>query len=834
MKKLLYTAALAILAAMVLSCEKEPSTGEERSSVNNELTPEQEFWAVVGQLVSMDDMTSDYKGKTFTPIIGTETEPGIRVVGVNSLQAAVERYNSLVGASIDTNTVSHTYTSTEVGSLSWSKSADNRSWATVDVSIPSVPTLQRIVYRSGAQGDVNGSVGKGYRAYYRFGDVVKRVRAEDNATEYWVCVRPAFDPEDKGKSHWITVSPLPEKNIWPYYDTHQPYISSTDLEYGLPYNLRDDLEWPQDLAEMLYAICNPVQWFANITQYSSENMFGSPKGLPIFNDFHSSKKGYHNQYFWKNVQKAWTDKQLFQTVFGRSIDGDPINLAWFQRRVEPGNEGLNFLYNGYSWWVKTSNTAQLYQVNFKSETGKDGVKLNMHSKTPTKPSHQVVNKKNKLDTSTNFAFDVKKECTLEKPYVQKPAFFGDNAPRWIIRYAEGQELAQDGKEDPSFALRGVETVYRYYDVYEQGTYDNDPPEETSEGGTGYIGKAHYKWGDVYKDETGAVWHVFNPAGVSPEPEGSRFNERSPYSELISFTSVGMDVFPGGSTVSNLPTLDQAIRVYMWLQLASNNTQPCINEQQCIDHPIFGLYHLNVYEHANLDIRRLMLYVTSQNKKERSDNLLCSIAYSGHAGGKQALVRCIENTENEQNQPQYYFWTKYPANPSKTEENVKNFSDVTIALQDIADQTMVDKYAEDAYARLAYSSIYGLGNNLNEERPIRSTTDSKATNVQNYWYNKLLWDDFQFRKDMWNEPVLFFRYTRVRDNGDNNYSKTTTDGHTLTLVSAREWTTDTMPNAEENYTNWDGFSRMIWISNDDMYLNGQKYELLTWDKIKDAN
>ena len=836
MKKHL-TIALSAAALLLLatSCQ-DWFNPEQPSSVNPDRTAEQEFWAVVGQLVGRDQRTDDYEGKTFKPVIGEPDggDESVRVVAVNDLEAAVARFNTLVGADITSETSTYTYKSKEVGTLTWTKSSDNRSWGVVDVEVPSVPGLRKIIYRSAEQGDVNGSVGDNGSAYYRFGDVIQRTRQDDGKTEYWICVRPAFDKEDKGKSHWVSVSPLPKENVWPYYKDGKPFTASNGFDYGLPYNLGTDLEWAQDLAELLFAIIYPEDWMSNIGQYYSENMFGSPNGLRIFNDFHKGNIKYHNVEFWKNVQKQWKDKNLVQKIFGVSYN----DMA---KAIDPKNpgRGLHFLYDEYSWNTRFSNKPKLYQVHYSN--GSKDTEKNMHLQTKSTPSAQVVKPNQKTESNINYPLDVY-DVVQYQPYISESRFFDDAAPRWCIRYAEGVELSENGKFDPQQPIKGFNPdneFYRYYKhVYPEKNLTEEP-EETGQSkiNAGYAGMAHYKWGDVYKDENGAIWYVFNESGISPNPqEGHQFNERSVYSELVSFSSTGMELSSTSACVYNLPTLDQAIRAFMWMYNLQQNTIGLQSEGEMEDRPTYGLCLSNILEYAHVDPRSLMLYVSAQNGEARSDNLLCSIAYNGGGvAGRQPLVRCIMNTElQKNNQPLFFFWTNYPSVPSDTELNVKNFSNVSITLQDIAEQQMVDKYAKDAYARLAISNAHpNVPANLSGPRAFRTQAESKAQKVSNYWYDMNLWNNnFGFHKDMWNEPVLVMRYARVKDMGESNYSTTTTDGHRLTLVNARRWTTDIYRNAEENYNEWQIYASLIWESQNDMYLNGQQYKMVTWDKMKD--
>lgn len=93
--------------------------------------------------------------------------------------------------------------------------------AQVEVNIKQMPGLKKIIYYSEEQAGENGAFNGS--AYYRFGDVVSKTNA-DGETEYWICVRPAFGPEKREESHWISVSDLPKANI--YSKTGEPIPGS--------------------------------------------------------------------------------------------------------------------------------------------------------------------------------------------------------------------------------------------------------------------------------------------------------------------------------------------------------------------------------------------------------------------------------------------------------------------------------------------------------------------------------------------------------------------------------------------------------------------------------
>ena len=838
MRKYLKYAFPALVCLGLVSCKPESLDPDEKVI---DPTEENVFWKVVGQLVDNDDITPDYKGKTFKANIGSPDggDESVRIVAVNDPGAAASRYNNLTGASITETTPSHTWQDKEVGSLVWQLGDGSTSWASVTVDIPSVPSLRKIIYRSPEQGDVNGSVGNNGSAYYRFGDVIKRTRQEDGAPEYWICVRPAFGPEGKAKSHWVSVSPLPMSRIWPYNSTKadqqgMPFTASNGMEYGLPTLIGDDIEWHQDLAEMLFAIMYPEQWQTNATNFYSTNMFGVINGLRIFNDFSDDNLKYHNKEFWKNVQQKWKAKNIVQTVFGVTYD----EMAAALNPNNANAQGLYLLYNGYSWNTTTSNKPKLFQLHYTN--GEGDKEKNMHKQTKTTVSAQVVTPRNQVESNTNFPLNVF-NLYLNRPYLSEARFFGDDKPRWIVRYATGEELSDNGNYDPQQPIAGFpknNEVYRYYkDAYPEKNL-TDAPEITVEGGSGYgyVGKAHYRWGNVYKDENGSKWFVINQSGYNDValPE---LTEASPYSELVSFdvSSFEAMTYPGDEgpqKVSNLPSPDVAIRSFMFLYLLFNQTIDKRTEAKLDEDEKYGKTILNIMRNAGVDVRNLMQSIMAQNNDPRDNSAACCIAYAGKSAA-QALLRVVVNIQNEHNDPQFYFWTKYPSHPDEVTQFVREFSNSLIYLQDITEQDMVDKYAIDTYAVQPLSRYTKADSDEHTPRLRRTHADYNAGYVSNYYYNSNTFTNVQYPGSMWNEPVLVFRYTRVKDMGDGDYSKTTVDGHKLTLVSARPWSSPFVIDDDQYYESVREYPRLVFqMIGDSMYLNGQHYNMLKWNEIID--
>ena len=450
------------LGMSVTSCKDDDDDKKSEEQKEQEAQEAQQqadaFWAVVGQLTSIDNYTIDYQNKTFEPTIGEPLEGNstVRVVATNDMASAAERFANLVGASIDANTSNYTYTNDNVGTLTYTKTDNGQSWATVDVNIKQLPKLQQIIYRSPEQGGTNASTTG--TCFYRFGDVVQKKYTDymddgssSIVTEYWVCVRPAFNPEGKGDSHWITVSPPPSKHVHFYTD-------SKKREHALPTGIGTNKEQMQNLAEMLYAIFHPTEWQTNVETYPAPGIFSS--GLRMFHDFDHGKVKYHSAQFWQRVREAWDDKGICNKLFGYSSEDMSASLE---------SNGLNLLAKGYSWWTSVSWNLSLYQYTYKNG---EGFKSNMHD-----ASGETEIKKNMENITPINVFAL---YTVNAPFVTNRDFFGDNAPRFVIRHATGKELAGGSQPTVYTTLstpdNGITDFYTYNVYYDQPVNNNAKPE----------------------------------------------------------------------------------------------------------------------------------------------------------------------------------------------------------------------------------------------------------------------------------------------------------------------------------------------------------------------
>ena len=449
------------LSMSVASCKDDD---DDNNGGSGGKTPEeqadvtQKYWDVVGQLVGIEQYTEQYQNKEFEPTIGEAETPGslTRVVLVNDVQTAAKRFADLVGATgINENTPSYTYDDPDVGTLTYTKTNNGKSWAEVEVNIKQVPHLKKIVYRT--TGDENGSFeGK---AYFRFGDIVKKTNEGND--EYWICVRPAFGPEKKEDSHWVCVNYLPTKNT-------KTVNGSNGKNYYLPTAIGKDVENMQNFVEMLYAIFNPIKWQDN-TDYHTDRTVGF-NGVPIFADFQAKNVKYHNHFFWQNVQDAWS--KLY--IDGKLTPALGISFDNLKKMMTTGNNNggayMHLLYKGYSWWTATSWNLTLYEASYSCGTKNE--ELNMHKVAYSEPEKNV-----KGFTSD---FDCRKMPSPLSAYNE----FWDNSTdyRFFIRHATGKAL--NGNKTLSVKAgfdggTGITEVYRYYAFYpSQWTDTGADPEIT--------------------------------------------------------------------------------------------------------------------------------------------------------------------------------------------------------------------------------------------------------------------------------------------------------------------------------------------------------------------
>jgi len=446
---LLMAALVCGLSLGVTSCKDDDDNNgpsEEQQDQQNEQAQDlaNARFAVIDQLADVDTIEADFLAQTFEPSIGIASDEGVRIVNTNTMEAAAERFANIVDASIDENTPTYTWTDEKLGTMTYTKVTDGTAWATVDVNIKQVPQLQKIIFRSPDQGDENAAF-KG-RAYYRFGDVVRvPVKGVDGSKfwQYWVCVRPAFGPEKKEDSHWVTLRVDQKDKVMKYEKGQSTWY--------IPTGLGTNKEHMQNLAEMLYAMLYPEQWEQNIL----DNL--KNKKMKMFHDFHKDNEPLHNMYFWQNVCKGW-DQQYIIDSDGNASDVWHLvfnsNKNSMKKLVNDPNLGLNLLYNGFSWVKEKNLNIKFYQATYTNGTG---VNSNMHVANYTEPKGIL----------KGITFDCR-QMGFYHEYNYKQFFNSDGKVRWCVMHATGNELQRMAAGwatkylGPKDSMKGVTHVYRYY------------------------------------------------------------------------------------------------------------------------------------------------------------------------------------------------------------------------------------------------------------------------------------------------------------------------------------------------------------------------------------
>jgi hypothetical protein len=778
------------LSFAVTSCKDDDnengggSTSEEQIAENAEI-----FWSVVANLVSPFDATDEYENKTFEPTIGEPMDGNstIRVVSTGDMASAAQRFADLTGAPVDENTTSYTYQDDAVGTLVYTKTNDGTSLATVDVSIKQIPHLQKIVYKTPEQMGTNGTF-KG-TPYYSFGDVILRYN-QDDQPEYWVCIRPAIGDAGKEKTHWMTVSRLPQDNTKLLYD-------DLTVIAQVPTKLGASDEHMQNLAEMLYAMFNPDDWW--------DNLQSNPK-VKLFHDLYHVRAKYFNQYYWKLLLKDWEKNGLFEMIFGYNAEQ--------MKNIVNNPDGLNILSKGYTGKVG------LYQWNFKNGTGN---KSNMHDMKSS-----VVKKEGTGVSRMNLFYDQ----YYENHWVNE-AFFGDANPRFVFRTAEGKELL--GSTPNKFTTiasttKKISDVFVFNREHKVNVGSQNDPIVYSEGDVNpmqeYEGDPHYKLGDVYKDEKGKLWFVVSMAGGI---------EKAGISELVSFQDCFTWQTGGGSaytytTSDVMPSRDGAIRALVILEAMRNNIMSHSDRQWKTSSSPACVALANVDTYAKVNLRRILQNLIEVDGA-RANTEACTIVYGpGTADGGHPALRFLVESHNKDKIPMLRFYEHYPSKANTTSEYYTSFSNVKIMLSDLNNQSKIDAYAKDFWATRQLSDLTRNPDD-DEPRTVVNRPDDRANDPRNFIYEYDTWDKFNYTTGMWNDPILVIAFDAVVDRGET-YRTSTVNGHTLTLVHATPIVED--PDPEKSETSMEGLKVFeVQIHGQDanaISVDGKTIELPKWSAV----
>ena len=798
MKKMMNFALMAAmvcgLSLAVTSC-KDDDKDNDNGSGNGEQTAEEiaaehaeTFWGVAANLVSPFDVTAEYENKTFEPTIGTPLDGNttIRVVNCGSMASAASRFTSITGVEIDENTTTSTYQDDAVGTLVYTKTNDATSLATIDVNIKQIPHLQKIIFKTSEQMGTNSKFSG--TAYYSFGDVIA-LDNEDGLQEYWVCVRPALGPAGKEDTHWVTLSQLPDKNVWTYEGKKKP------ITFRLPQQLGTDEIQMQNLAELLYAVCNPEQWWKNL----QDN-----KGVDLFGDLYHERAQYFNQYFWQTVQKFWSDKSAGQSISEKLFGYDFDEM----KKIINDQNALHLLRKGFSWYTTSSNSPTLYEYTYSNGTGK---KSNMHSYKSKSVSKNVMT-----------GDGIKLDCVAD--YTQNhwicPAFFGDEQPRFIFRFATGKDLFG---ADPGVFQSMKGGKHNIVDVYVLNEQLGIPTQSELKVYTEAAANPNmvenkdandrlgvYIPGDVVKDEQGTRWFCIMGSGYNES--GKILDDRAWF---ISLEGISMtDGIP-----TNILTEAQAPEVGFRLLKIMSYVRT-YQKYSVTDSKAF--IAKNIYDYTKVNIGDLFVMRDSvwrfkDNKTTKyfnshSKNLMTNLAYIGN-DGRLKLLRCVFDHTQAGNQRSncqpasgkndfqyhhFYFYKHYMnSDPTSWRELTDDESSLEmtrymtpwpvtndeILFSDLGNQAKVDQWAaKDKWVTLPLVDLANPGADYTKREQPRTRAYSNPRAL-----NFVMTENGTFidHLGMYNEPVLFVRVMTVKDAGGNKATLESEDGRKLTVVHLQD-------------------------------------------------
>jgi len=427
----LLAALLCGMSMSVTSCKDDDKDNNSSETTEMEaLENANTFWGVAWNLVGTLDDTVDYTDRTFEPTIGEpmEGEDGARVVILPDVEAAAAHFAAIVDADVTEATTTYTYQHDAVGRLTYTKSTDGKSLATVDVDIKQIPHLQKIVYMTADQLGTNAT--KDGVPYYSFGDVIMRQRS-DGVDEYWICIQPAFTPQGSNEVIWASVSPLPSENIFKYTS------NKGNHDYSIPTGLGNNKEYIKNLAELIYAMSEPKQWYSNIDTGAND--------MKAFNLVKKENVKYFNETFWNRVWNGWVNNNLSKYIFGTS-------LATLNSKLKDASTGLKFVYYGYSWWYNVSDNLSLYVST-----------VNVGKNRKDSNARFLDWKEVKRDVITPYiAVDCLSQLKNETQWINEP-FFGNNEPHYIFRFATSKSLF--GKKIGIYESLASPALYGFKDLY---------------------------------------------------------------------------------------------------------------------------------------------------------------------------------------------------------------------------------------------------------------------------------------------------------------------------------------------------------------------------------
>jgi len=430
-----------LMAALVVGLGMNVTSCKDDDDDNNdERTPEEiaqdpyekeseaadALYRLVSQLSVCDSLPNNWKTATFEPKAGKvldASQPRVRTIAVNNAAEAVARYNSLTGKDLPATTITDTYKVEGVGTLQLNVGGAG-TIATIDVDVKQMPQLAQLRFVSVADMGENGHF-RG-EPYYRFGDVVR-----DSKGCYWVCVRPAYSPNGKEDTHWMSFQ-LIDKNI-------KTYTKKGCEPQKYPVDLGVQMEKMQYLAQLMAILANPDGYKTtagegNFFFDAAHNYTGlgglEEKAMPVDSLVRQAR--------------LWDQNKVWEKVM--PVGFEPNEVQTFKDRFKHGQ--LCFIYEKGSVMDKDKDKDKLLTIKYTRYIRPDLF---------FRGDYQVLEKN--IDMQ-KYDFDITQNYTTKGTSIAPNVFPPD---AFVVRYKTGYQLSSNWLFNPSAtdSIPGVTTVHRF-------------------------------------------------------------------------------------------------------------------------------------------------------------------------------------------------------------------------------------------------------------------------------------------------------------------------------------------------------------------------------------
>ena len=373
------------------------------------------LYRLVSQLSVCDSLPNDWKTATFEPKVGKvldQSQPRVRTIAVNNAAEAVARYNSLTGKEVPATTTSDTYKVEGVGTLQFNVGGAG-TIATIDVDVKQMPQLAQLRFVTaasiGENGHFNGT------PYYTFGDVVK-----DKDGCYWICVRPAYSPNGKEDTHWMSFQST-DANI-------KTWTKSGYNKAVYPVDLGVQKEKMHYFAQLMAILANGDKY----KQAAKNGNYFNGTGLGGLQEEAMPVDSLVMQ------AKLWMQNKIWEKIMPVGIEKD--NVEFFR---------INFRSNLHFIYEKGSVSGKKLTLKLVKYTNSD----KFYTEDP-EYSIAVVDLKER-------AFDITNSFTTQGTNGNE--YLNYIPSSFVVRYKTGFQLSSNWMFNPSptDSIPGVTTVHRF-------------------------------------------------------------------------------------------------------------------------------------------------------------------------------------------------------------------------------------------------------------------------------------------------------------------------------------------------------------------------------------